>query len=573
MDSDFSSRSLQDLLAFQLNATSQLLALNQAITARLGSTGQLGPINNHISPRQTPRVSNSAGEDSLATHAAYGKWLLRQHLQPAQLQDATYIDVGDTNSTQFLKTPAKSTFQAPDGQKASSKTHSPSDPKVALLAMGSNLAEPLLQKMLHPGNVMSSPGSPHPEMPSRRRGGGIAHTAAVKKAPPPKKQEYNVEDLYHTTGCAQKVARNQAFQSSTLVVILCNTIWMAIDTDYNKADVLCLAPPLFQVVDNLFCFYFVFEISIRLLSFRHTMDALGDFWFLGDTSLVLLMVWETWIQVALFVFTDGGDTGGGGRSASVLRIFRAFRLLRISRMSRLLRSMPELFILVKSIGAAMRCMFVTLCMLMIVIYVFSIMFTQLLSDTETGKARFETVPMSINFMLTQVLCGFDSAVFTVLLDTGVVYYILWLIYVLIGSLSIMNVLIGILCEVVSGTAEDEKERAVRNDVEHQIVLTGIDEDRQYIGKQEMMLTLESTQVAEKITELGVDVHSLLDFVHFFEAGVEMALCDFVELVVQFRGTKNTTVRDIVDLRKFISMEIGIIEARLTKQDVQLATKH
>ena len=33
--------------------------------------------------------------------------------------------------------------------------------------------------------------------------------------------------------------------------------------------------------------------------------------------------------------------------------------------------------------AAMRCMFATLCMLMLVIYIFSIMFTQLLSDTVT----------------------------------------------------------------------------------------------------------------------------------------------------------------------------------------------
>ena len=36
---------------------------------------------------------------------------------------------------------------------------------------------------------------------------------------------------------------------------------------------------------------------------------------------------------------------------------------------------------------------------------------------------------------------------------GCVYYCLWLIFVLVGSLSIMNVLIGILCEVKCGPTE------------------------------------------------------------------------------------------------------------------------
>lgn len=383
------------------------------------------------------------------------------------------------------------------------------------------------------------------------------------------------------------VARSFYFQTLTLVVIFANTIWMAVDTDYNKADVLCEAPIVFQVVDNFFCCFFTFEVAVRFLSFQQKAAAFADFWFIGDLFLVLLMVWETWIQVILYLFTDFGSVGGGTRSTSVLRVFRAFRLLRISRMSRLLRSMPELFILVKSIGAAMRCMTVTLGMLMIVIYIFSIMFTQLLSETETGKNRFESVPQAMNFMLTQVLCGFDSDVVMTLLDAGFIYYILWLIYVLIGSLSIMNVLIGILCEVVSGTAEDEKERAVRNDVEQQILSTGIYdkedrkggsrreddvEERMYIGKQEMMCTLESTIVKDKLEDIGVDVYALLDFVHFFEEGVEMPLGDFVELVVQFRGSKNTTVRDIVDLRKFLSMEMTIVESHVKANQNSLVRK-
>eukprot|EP00427_Karlodinium_veneficum_P042066 CAMPEP_0169271682 /NCGR_PEP_ID=MMETSP1016-20121227/49935_1 /TAXON_ID=342587 /ORGANISM="Karlodinium micrum, Strain CCMP2283" /LENGTH=77 /DNA_ID=CAMNT_0009357419 /DNA_START=20 /DNA_END=250 /DNA_ORIENTATION=- len=61
-----------------------------------------------------------------------------------------------------------------------------------------------------------------------------------------KKREYNVEDLYNTEGFAQEVARNAYFQNCTLIVIVLNTFWMAIDTDYNHAAVLCEAPIIFQ---------------------------------------------------------------------------------------------------------------------------------------------------------------------------------------------------------------------------------------------------------------------------------------------------------------------------------------
>lgn len=569
-------QSLQELIGDQLKATYRLLELNQAISAHLGQVGQLDTTGSKVSTRSgTPQV-----QDSFATHAAFGKWLLRQELQ--RERDLIRVDSEDSCSFRLphaiRNTPPKSTplSQSEDSNARKGSRDDPIELKDSvedrdeedhvIETCKGDLLEPLLGAVAHqtsPSLVPSPSPCNGPPLPKRRKQHGhIGHKPLAKKGDKkPKKHEYSVEDLYSETGWAQKIAKSNQFQNATLIVILANTIWMAVDTDFNKAAILCEAALIFQIVDNLFCTYFVFEITMRFCAFKTKIFAFSDFWFLGDSCLVLLMVWETWIQVLLYKLT-GGDTGGGGRSASVLRIFRAFRLLRISRMSRLLRSMPELFILVKSIGAAMRCMFVTLIMLMIVIYVFSIMFTQLLSTTEVGKDRFETVPQSINFMLTQVLCGFDSEVIMLLLNEGFVYYALWLLYVLIGSLSIMNVLIGILCEVVSGTADDEKERAVRSDVEFQIIKTGIDGQREVIGKQEMMLTLESHIVTEKLVELGVDVVALLDFVHFFEESMEMSLPDFVELVVQFRGAKNTTVRDIVDLRKFISLEIAIIEGNL-----------
>merc|ERR1719464_1602834 len=114
------------------------------------------------------------------------------------------------------------------------------------------------------------------------------------------KPTYNVEEHYSESGMWQQIARSRLFQTSTLVVIALNVVWIAYETDYNKADVLCNAPLQFQIVDNLFCISFVFEILVRLLAFKNKFNALKDPWWIFDASLVALMVWETWIQVIIY---------------------------------------------------------------------------------------------------------------------------------------------------------------------------------------------------------------------------------------------------------------------------------
>lgn len=551
------------------------------------------PMEMDMAPRTPPRVSDSLDQDNSADNVA------SDLLKEAATHDGTKSLDTTRISMESIRRGPSSDFPVPyeEDKAPTSKPDTTLDlgslerPAVFEMpdATDMDLSQPLLSDEKQSPADDSCGGTSSAKggvlgLPKRRNRNVFSCKApsktrinAEKEKPEPKKHEFNIEDLYSTEGLAQEIARNMNFQNATLVVILFNTGWMAIDTDYNNADVLSEASPLFQIVDNFFCTYFTFEISVRFLAFAHKCSCLKDWWFIFDSFLVALMVWETWIQVLIYKISPGdADAGTGMRSASVIRIFRAFRLLRISRMTRLLRSMPELFILVKSIGAAMRCMMVTLVMLLIVIYIFAIMFTQLLRGTDLGAKNFPTVPRSINFMLTQVLCGFDEDIISTILDEGLGYYFLWLLYVLVGSLSIMNVLIGILCEVVSGTADTERERAVRKDIENSLESIGMTEEIcSVISRSSMMRSLQNKEVASKLEEIGVDVDALCDFVHVFETETIMTIEDFVEMVVQFRGAKAATVRDIVDFRKFVSMEVSFLEAHIgclqkfIEEDVQV----
>merc|ERR1740121_3145987 len=122
------------------------------------------------------------------------------------------------------------------------------------------------------------------------------------------KPQYSVFDEYKDEGCSQAIAKSTIFENVTLVVIVLNALWMAVDTDYNPAALIIEAPVEFFVVENCFCAYFFVEISIRFLAFRIKTRALRDVWFVFDSCLVFLMVVETWI-LSIIALASGMQSG------------------------------------------------------------------------------------------------------------------------------------------------------------------------------------------------------------------------------------------------------------------------
>merc|ERR1719375_444830 len=61
------------------------------------------------------------------------------------------------------------------------------------------------------------------------------------------KPQYNVTQMYKTSGCFQWIAKSAVFEQATFAVILLNAIWIAVDTDNNDAAVLSDAHMVFQI--------------------------------------------------------------------------------------------------------------------------------------------------------------------------------------------------------------------------------------------------------------------------------------------------------------------------------------
>merc|ERR1719355_113248 len=98
---------------------------------------------------------------------------------------------------------------------------------------------------------------------------------------------------------------------------------------------------------------------------------------------------------------------------------------------------------------------------------------------------------------------------------GAVYKAIALVYILLAGLTVMNMLVGVLCEVVSVVSSVEKESLLVNYVKgtllNMLQTSGLDADGDnLIAKNEFEQLLENPVAARALSEVGVDVIGLVD---------------------------------------------------------------
>ncbi|CAE8616269.1 unnamed protein product [Polarella glacialis] len=397
--------------------------------------------------------------------------------------------------------------------------------------------------------------------------------------------KYEVSMYYHSTGCAQWLATNPRFESITLFVIGVNAIYMAIDSDENGAPTLLEAALVFQVFENFFCLYFSFEWLVRFLAFKRKLNGFKDPWFVFDSFLVGMMVAETWIMTAVLLLSgSGGSLGNTG----VLRLARLLRLSRMARMARLLRAMPELLILVKGMTAAMRSVFLTLTLLAIFNYVFAIMFKQITAETEVGEEFFPTVGYAMQTLLLHgTLLDDLRSITDALIAESIPMALLFYFFVLVAALTVLNILIGVLCEVVSVVSATEKETIAVAFVSYtlQELIRNNDFDQNgdnLISREEFERLLEMPEATKALGGCGVDVIGLIDNLDFiFQADADdadapekqLTFAEFMALILDLWGSNIAKVKDIIDLRKYLKMSADSVKEAIITFKRSLQAQH
>lgn len=308
--------------------------------------------------------------------------------------------------------------------------------------------------------------------------------------------------LYGETKLAARFCCHPFFEPVCLIAICFNALWIGYSTDQQDPD--GKEPPnMYKMTDYGFCFFFSVEILLRIAAYRSPLsfffDPVQRSWNLFDFMLVCFLIGETWM---LPMVSKGG--------APDLPALSSMRLLRMLRMVRVLRMVPELAMMVRSLMAAIRSVAMTGVLAVGIMYIFSIILTQWArSHTQKWECSppstcineaFGSIPKSF-LTLMQILC-FDAsfALIRAVLDERMPYGLLLLLFILIVAFTVLNMLIGVVCQIVATTSENERNAAMKQQVEALFRLLEI-ESTGFISRKELE---RNKHVLHELDKVGVD---------------------------------------------------------------------
>ncbi|CAK0826109.1 unnamed protein product [Prorocentrum cordatum] len=214
--------------------------------------------------------------------------------------------------------------------------------------------------------------------------------------------------------------------------------------------------------------------------------------------------------------------------------------------------MPELLTFVEGMVLGLRAVATSLLMLVGVIYVFGITFTQLLGDTEAGKGCFETVLTSMHFLFLTALCSIDKSFIIKMLDAGWLYWLLWLSFLLIANLTIMRMLTGVILNQTNAVNAKWKDQSKKLAMEKQLgeTLSQLDADNNgIVTESEFTLLFQNPSLLNQLSNLDVDLETFSDaMLEDWPAG-DASISYIVDKVFTYRGSNTATFRDVIDSRR------------------------
>jgi hypothetical protein len=250
------------------------------------------------------------------------------------------------------------------------------------------------------------------------------------------------------------------------------------------------------------------------------------------------------------------------------------RILRLLRLSKVFRAIPQLLTLVKGITTALPSMFFTGVLLSVLIFVFGVLFRSQTKDS-TCKMDVETRfrgsidrCQQIEDLFGSVTeSGWTLLLYGTFLDSpSMVTSLFWdnelshlawafVIFIFLASFTVLNMFIGIVCEVVSKVSKEERElqeaRYLKNNLLSILQCYDKDED-ECVGPEEFDTFFRNPEVHEHLSRFGTKVQGVMSLKSVvFEETSRLKFSQLLELIMRLRGENKAEVTDIMELREFI----------------------
>jgi len=239
--------------------------------------------------------------------------------------------------------------------------------------------------------------------------------------------------------------------------------------------------------------------------------------------------------------------------------------------------------MIKGVKQASRAVGSALLLLVILVYVFAIIMFTLLKDESDVliQERFKRLGTVIVTLVTDgAFMDGIGYVSRILLNQN--HYVaegVFMVFVLLSALTVMNMLIGVLCEVVTSVAAAEKEDGQIKLVKDRLLsmLKELDEDKSgLISRYEVAQVLDDVNALSVLHSINVDVKCLLEELNLcFEDAEELAIQQIMEVILMLRGDRQPSMKDLLHSRGFAHWQtnqaLGDLEERMTGELTKISS--
>lgn len=262
----------------------------------------------------------------------------------------------------------------------------------------------------------------------------------------------------------QALVNNSWFDWLSALLVFVNAMCIGWQTDYAARASTDLLPRAFRIIDITFCVLFTTELILRMVAGGKGFWLGSEWrWNLFDFFMVALQIFEE--TTALIAESPSGT----GSNFSYFRLLRLLRLVRVLRIVRVLRFIRELRKLVCSIGNSLQSLAWTLVLIVFMLYVVGVCFTQLVSSHARSEGLtspelekyFGSLDASVVSLFQAMTGGVDwDELSRPLSDIHFTLAILFSFYIAFAVLAMLNVVTGVFVDSAVHASQRDNEKDI-----------------------------------------------------------------------------------------------------------------
>jgi len=301
----------------------------------------------------------------------------------------------------------------------------------------------------------------------------LSQAQAVTQMDPTPSKAFAIARSYKAPLWAKRIMTGHRMEYFFGILILANGIMIGLETELAARDVAEGHPKEFFYTDLFFVLVFAVELALRLTNEgirRFYCKSDNRTWAYIDTFIVAVSILQLGLEIKMRTMDSNLDTFRGASSLRALRIVRLLRLVRILRFTRLMHFARALRTMVHQLLSTLKSLFWAVLLLMMIIYLFAILFTQAVTahahdvfqdgatfeEMESLQQYWKSIPVSMLSLYMAITGGINwKEVIEPLSEVGTVYTAIFIGYIILAQLAVLNILTGVFCQnAIESAAQD-----------------------------------------------------------------------------------------------------------------------